>query len=50
MARIPDTELERLKTDVSVQRLVEASGGTVQLAHRPGGGTVASATFPSPPA
>jgi len=26
MARIPDTELERLKSDVSVQRLVEVSG------------------------
>ena len=26
MARIPETELERLKSDVSVQRLVEASG------------------------
>ena len=26
MARIPDTELERLKSEVSVQRLVEASG------------------------
>jgi len=26
MARIPDAELERLKADVSVERLVEASG------------------------
>ena len=26
MARIPDSELERLKNEVSVQRLVEASG------------------------
>src|SRR5215203_1912087 len=26
MARIPDAELQRLKDDVSVQRLVEASG------------------------
>ena len=26
MARIPETELERLKAEVSVQRLVEASG------------------------
>ena len=26
MARIPDTELERLKSEISVQRLVEASG------------------------
>jgi len=26
MARIPDTELERLKSEVSVERLVEASG------------------------
>jgi signal transduction histidine kinase len=31
-----------------VQRLVEASGGTVQLAQRHGGGTVASAVFPTP--
>lgn len=26
MARIPDAELERLKAEVSVERLVEASG------------------------
>jgi DNA primase len=26
MPRIPDTELERLKNEVSVERLVEASG------------------------
>lgn len=26
MARIPDHEIERLKAEVSVQRLVEASG------------------------
>jgi CHC2 zinc finger len=26
MARIPETEIERLKSEVSVQRLVEASG------------------------
>ena len=26
MARIPDAELERLKVEVSVERLVEASG------------------------
>ena len=26
MARIPDTEIERLKSEVSVERLVEASG------------------------
>ena len=26
MARIPDSEIERLKSEVSVQRLVEASG------------------------
>ena len=26
MARIPDTEIERLKAEVSVERLVEASG------------------------
>ena len=26
MARIPEVELERLKTEVSVERLVEASG------------------------
>ena len=26
MARIPDTEIERLKNEVSVERLVEASG------------------------
>jgi DNA primase len=26
MARIPETELERLKNEVSVERLVEASG------------------------
>ena len=26
MARIPDAELERLKADISVERLVEASG------------------------
>jgi signal transduction histidine kinase len=32
-----------------VQRLVQASGGTVALAPRPGGGTIASATFPLPP-
>ncbi len=31
-----------------VQRLVEASGGTVHLSARPGGGTIASATFPTP--
>ena len=26
MARIPDEEIERLKTEVSLERLVEASG------------------------
>ena len=26
MARIPDTEIERLKNDISLQRLAEASG------------------------
>ena len=26
MARIPEAEIERLKSEVSVQRLVEASG------------------------
>ncbi|MFN9476161.1 hypothetical protein [Acidovorax sp.] len=26
MARIPETEIERLKTEVSVERLVEAAG------------------------
>ena len=26
MPRIPDTEIERLKAEVSVERLVEASG------------------------
>jgi hypothetical protein len=26
MARIPDAELERLKVEVSVERLIEASG------------------------
>ena len=26
MARIPESELERLKTEISVERLVEASG------------------------
>ena len=30
MARIPDTELERLKNDVSVQRLAEARGIQLQ--------------------
>lgn len=30
MARIPDAELERLKSEVSVQRLVEASGVTLR--------------------
>ncbi|MFG6443320.1 CHC2 zinc finger domain-containing protein [Roseateles sp. LKC17W] len=32
MPRIPDTELERLKTEVSVQRLVEASGVALKKA------------------
>ena len=31
MARIPETELERLKNEVSVERLVEASG--IELKH-----------------
>ena len=26
MARIPDSEIERLKNEISVQRLIEASG------------------------
>jgi DNA primase len=30
MARIPDTELERLKNEVSVQRLAEARGIELQ--------------------
>lgn len=32
MARIPDTELQRLKEDISVQRLVEASGVALKKA------------------
>ena len=30
MARIPTTEIERLKNDVSVERLVEAAGIVLQ--------------------
>jgi DNA primase len=32
MPRIPDTELERLKEEVSVERLVEASGVALKKA------------------
>lgn len=32
MARIPETELQRLKEEVSVQRLVEASGVALKKA------------------
>src|SRR5215207_1036044 len=32
MARIPETEIERLKDEVSVQRLVEASGVEIKRA------------------
>ena len=30
MARIPDEELERLKAEISVERLVEALGGRTE--------------------
>ena len=33
MARIPDAELERLKSEISVERLIEAAG----IALRPAG-------------
>jgi len=30
MARIPETEIERLKSEVSVERLIESSGITLK--------------------
>ncbi|MBI4755851.1 MAG: hypothetical protein HY778_10670 [Betaproteobacteria bacterium] len=35
MARIPETEIERLKDEVSVQRLVEASGVELKKSQDP---------------
>ena len=34
MARISETELERLKSEISVERLVEASGGSLKTQSR----------------
>jgi len=34
MARIPDAELERLKAEISVERLVEAAGITLSKSNK----------------
>lgn len=49
MARIPDTELERQKEEVSVERLVEASGVVLKKAGQTSTpGTPTPTSRPSP--
>ena len=48
MARIPEAEIERLKSEISVQRLVEASGMELKKSGKDCSAAARSTTTPTP--